>query len=48
VGVEDDGVLGAGCVELAEDDGGGVGNGEELGVDVAALEFVEEEVGVAA
>ena len=48
VGVEDDGVLGAGGVDVGVDDGGGIGDGEELGVDVALAELVKEEGSVAA
>lgn len=48
MGVEDDGVLGAGSVDLAEDDGRRAGEGEQARVDVALGELREEEVGVAA
>ena len=48
VGVEDDGVLGAWGVDVGADDGWRVGEGEELGFDVALAELGEEVVGVAA
>ena len=47
MGIEDDGVLGAGCVDVAVDDGGCAWKGEEARVDIALVELGEEEVGVA-
>ncbi len=52
VGVEDDGPLGSGCLDLAEDDGrdgcGEAGSGEELCFGSAQLELADEEFGVSA
>ncbi len=47
VGVEDDGVRCAGRVDAAVDDGWGAWDFEEARIDAAALEFVDEEAGVA-
>lgn len=51
VGVEDDGVLGAGSADFSKDDGGGFGTsrvGKDLNLGAALAELVEEEGGVAA